>query len=114
MKNELIKKSGLVGAGIGIALFAVFGLLQGALIGGAAGLATARYIFGETTLKLMANELLPRIIVAASMLAGVLFSGITFVVTFGIAGAVAGYVLSTMTTPVHEGDLAHATAKKNN
>ena len=45
---------------------------------------------------------------------GVLLSGITFVVAFGIAGAVAGYVLSIMTTPVHEGDMAHATAKKNN
>jgi len=94
MKSVLTKKCGLVGAGAGLALFAVFGLLQGALIGGTAGIGIARYIFGAGTLELMANELLPRVVIAASMLAGVMVSCIAFVVMGGVIGAACGYVLA--------------------
>ena len=109
-KGELMKKSGLVGAGCGVAMFAVFGLFQGALIGGAAGLAVARYIFGETTLQIMANELLPRVVVAASMLAGVLASCAFFVVTGAAAGVAGGWLLSLLHAPAEGALSARAVA----
>ena len=96
-RNLLIKKTALIGAGIGLAMFAVFGLLHGALIGGTAGLGIANYVFGESTLALMANELLPRIVVGASMLVGVMVAAIAFVVSGSVIGAAGGYALSLLT-----------------
>jgi len=112
-RNELMKKCGLIGSGIGVALFAVFGLLQGALLGGAAGLAIANHVFGETTLELMANELLPRMIVAGSMLAGVIFSFVFFVITGAAMGAAGGFLLSLTQAPEKTGKLAHQTVKNH-
>ena len=112
-RNELMKKCGLIGSGIGIALFAVFGLLQGALLGGTAGLAIANHVFGETTLELMANELLPRMILAGSMLAGVVFSFVFFVVTGAAMGAAGGFLLSLTQAHEKSGELAHQTVKTN-
>src|SRR5512143_385003 len=116
-KGDLVKRCGLVGAGIGMALFAVFGLLQGALLGGAAGLAVANHVFGANTLELMAGELVPRVIVAASMLSGVVLSFVMFVVAGAGAGAALGFSLALMTAPaeVEEGELAvEGAAKKQN
>lgn len=98
-RAELMKKTGLIGGGIGLALFAVFGLLQGAALGGAAGVSIANHIFGETTLKLLANELLPRIIVVASMLAGVIVSCLVFVVAGACLGVIGGFSLGLLYTP---------------
>lgn len=93
-KTAIVKKCGLVGAGAGIALFAVFGLLQGALLGGTAGVAVANHIFGANTFEVMAGDLLPRIIVAACMVAGV---GVAFAILVSagtMIGVVAGYLLA--------------------
>lgn len=92
-RTELAKRCGLIGAGAAICLYAFFGLMQGAAIGGAAGLGLANYLFGTSTLALMANEILPRIIVAASMLAGVVISCVSFVVAGGAVGAACGLAL---------------------
>ena len=94
-------------------LFAVFGLLQGALLGGAAGLAIANHVFGETTLELMANEMLPRMILAGSMLAGVIFSFVFFVVTGAAMGAAGGFLLSLTHATEKTGELAPQTVKTN-
>ena len=96
-RGELMKKCGLVGSGIGLALFGVFGLLQGALLGGTAGIAIANHIFGANTFEVMGNDLLPRVIMAASMLAGVVVSCVMFVVTGGAIGAAGGFALSLLT-----------------
>jgi len=101
-RTEIAKKCGLIGAGAGVCLYAVFGLLQGAAIGGAAGLGIAKYVFGSGTLALMANELLPRIVVAASMLAGVLVSCVAFVVSGGVAGALCGLAIGTLANTSEE------------
>ncbi|MBI5190565.1 MAG: hypothetical protein HZA22_07805 [Nitrospirae bacterium] len=93
-KSVLMKKCGVIGASIGVAMFAVFGLLQGAAIGGTAGLSLINYLFGETTLRLMANELLPRAVIAAAMLAGVGISFVAFVVAGSAIGAAGGYLVS--------------------
>ncbi len=76
------------------------------LLGGAAGLAIANHVFGETTLELMANELLPRMIVAGSMLAGVIFSLVFFTVTGAAMGAAGGFLLSLTQSPVKSGELS--------
>lgn len=108
-RTEIAKRCGLIGAGAAVCLYAFFGLLQGAAIGGAAGLGLANYLFGSGTLALMANELLPRIIVAASMLAGVVLSCVSFVAAGAAAGAAAGLVLGVLVRTSGEAYLAHET-----
>jgi len=98
-RSEIMKKTGTLGGITGIALYAVFGLMQGAAIGGAAGLGLAKYLFGTGTLSIMANELIPRLVVAGSMVAGVLVSLIMFVTFSSAIGAVAGLALSYMVGP---------------
>jgi hypothetical protein len=112
-KAELMKRSGLLGAGAGVGLFAIFGLLQGAVLGGTAGLSVAKHIFGATTLEIMANDLLPRIILAASMLAGVIVSLMVFVVAFACAGVAAGYLLGIMQEATEAKEVQMAMAKKD-
>jgi hypothetical protein len=56
-----------VGAGIGLTLFALVGLLQGSMIGGAIGLGIVNSVLGGPA----GPALMSRVIVAASMLAGV-------------------------------------------
>ena len=102
-KGEIMKRCGIIGAGAGLAMFGVFGFLQGALIGGAAGLSVANYVFGENTFALMANEILPRVIVAGSMIAGVVVSCTMFVVFFSVAGVAAGYALAMLQTAPEAG-----------
>ena len=46
MKKGLSKKMAYMGAGAGVVVFALFGLLPGSLIGGAAGINLAGWIFG--------------------------------------------------------------------
>ncbi len=114
-RGEIAKKCGLIGGGIGLALFAVFGLLEGALIGGTAGLGIINYLFGEGTLEIMGSELLPRILIAASMLAGVLVSLIAFVVAGSVAGAAGGYVLAVglgAREAAETGNMVEAAAKE--
>jgi hypothetical protein len=94
-KDKVAKKFGLVGAGIGLALFALFGLLQGSLIGGAIGLDIVNSIFDPA----VQPTLLARVIIGASMLAGVIITGVGFVVICSSVGAVAGYLTGWMAEP---------------
>jgi len=113
-RKEIMKRTATLGGIAGLGLYAVFGLLQGAAIGGAAGLGLAKYLFGTGTLAIMANELLPRLVVAGSMLAGVVVSLVMFVTFSSAIGAAFGLVLSIMAGPavietdaeVMEGDYA--------
>jgi hypothetical protein len=89
MKSDgMAKSAAYIGAGAGVTLFAIIGLLPGSIIGGSVGIKIAGVLFGSPVL----SQLLPRVIVAASMLLGVLFSGIFFV----ICGATAGWILGNM------------------
>src|SRR5512137_1950080 len=64
------KKMAYMGAGCGVVLFAVFGLLPGSFLGGVMGLNLAGIVFGTP----VGTGILPRMIVAASMLIGVMVS----------------------------------------
>jgi hypothetical protein len=89
MKNSLSRKTTYIGAGAGLVLFAIFGLLPGSLLGGAAGLKFAGMLFN---LPLEAG-IISRIIVIASMLIGVVVSGIAIVTAAASTGWLLGKVI---------------------
>ena len=89
MKNSIAKKGAYIGAGAGLVLFAIFGLLPGSLLGGAAGINIAGMLFGLP----LDSGIIQRVIVLASMLVGVLASGITIVTATATMGWLAGAAL---------------------
>lgn len=89
MKNSLSRKTAYMGAGAGLVLFAIFGLLPGSLIGGAAGLKFAGMLFNFP----VEAGIISRIIVLASMLMGVVVSGIAVVTAASSIGWLIGRVL---------------------
>lgn len=93
MKTREMAKRGLyIGAGAGLVLFAIVGLLPGSFIGGVIGLNLAGKIFGLP----LSAALLPRMIVAASMVLGVIVSGVVFVVGTSLMGWLAGYAVDAV------------------
>ena len=89
MKNSLSRKTAYMGAGAGLVLFAIFGLLPGSLIGGAAGLKFAGMLFNFP----LEAGIISRIIVLASMLMGVVVSGIAVVTAAASIGWLMGKVI---------------------
>jgi ribosomal protein L27 len=89
MKKQMSQKGMYVGAGAGIVLFALIGLLPGSFMGGAVGLSIATHIFGGP----LGTSLLPRIIVGAAMVFGVLLSGLLFLVGASSVGWLVGYII---------------------
>jgi hypothetical protein len=90
MKNSIAKKGAYIGAGAGLVLFAIFGLLPGSLLGGAMGINVAGWFFGLP----LQPGLISRAIVLVSMLMGVLVSGITIVTAASTVGWLVGKLVS--------------------
>ena len=90
--NEMAKKGLYIGAGAGLMLFAIVGLLPGSVIGGMIGINIAGSFFG---LPLEAT-ILSRLIVAASMILGVCMSGVVFVVGASSVGWLIGNLIDTI------------------
>jgi len=90
MNTSISRKTAYIGAGSGLVLFALFGLLPGSLLGGAAGIKIAGSLFG---LPLDAG-IISRAIVLASMLLGVLISGIAIVTASSATGWLLGKAFS--------------------
>ena len=86
MKTTITKRATYMGAGAGLVAFTLFGLLPGSLLGGAAGIGFAGMLFGLP----LDSGLIARIIVFASMLVGVLVSGITIVTAASTVGWLIG------------------------
>lgn len=76
-----------LGGGIGISLFAVFGILNASFIGGILGINIVGSIFGYP----IPGSLLVRIIVGFGMLTGVMVTGLAFI----IIGMLCGWLLGT-------------------
>jgi hypothetical protein len=93
MKKEIAKKMAYIGAGAGLVLFAVAGLLPGSFLGGVVGLNIAGSLFGLP----VSSALVPRLIVGISMLLGVLVSGVIFMSGATVTGWLIGYVIDTLT-----------------
>jgi len=86
------KKLAYMGAGCGVILFAVFGLLPGSFLGGVMGLNIAGILFGTP----VGAGLLPRLIVAASMVVGVMVSGTMFIMASTTLGWLVGTVVDAI------------------
>ena len=99
------KKLSYIGAGCGIVLFAVFGLLPGSFLGGVMGLNIAGTLFGVP----VTSGVVTRLIVAASMMVGVMVSGIMFVTASSLGGWLLGTVADALTA--EKKDLAAARNK---
>jgi hypothetical protein len=89
MKTTLSRQTAYIGAGAGMVLFALFGLLPGSLLGGAAGIKLAGMLFGLP----LDGGILQRVIVLVSMLVGVMASGIAIVTATTTMGWLAGAAL---------------------
>jgi hypothetical protein len=103
MKNTLSRKSAYIGAGAGLVLFAIFGLLPGSLLGGAAGIKCAGLLFGLP----LEPSIVSRSIVLMSMLIGVLVSGVAIVT----AASTAGWLLGSLLEPAAQMSLLTADEK---
>ncbi len=95
MKTTMTKQGAYIGAGAGLVLFGLFGLLPGSLLGGAAGIQIAGLLFGLP----LEPGLFPRAIVLMAMLLGVLVAGIVIVTATSTIGWLAGAAVGTT---VHE------------
>lgn len=102
MKTSISRKTAYIGAGAGLVLFALFGLMPGSLLGGAMGINIAGWLFGLP----LEPGLVSRMIVLASMLIGVLVAGIVIVTLSTTVGWLVGKVLETGHVP--EGEEAKA------
>ncbi len=89
MKTTLSRKTAYIGAGAGLVLFALFGLMPGSLLGGAMGINIAGWLFGLP----LQPGLISRVIVLASMLIGVLVAGIVIVTASSTVGWLVGRLL---------------------
>jgi hypothetical protein len=92
MKTNISKIGLYVGIGAGIVLFALGGLLAGSFIGGSIGVPIVKNIFGST----LESSLLTRLILLASMLFGVLVSGVLFLMSTSSLGWLIGYTLDSI------------------
>lgn len=92
--RAMAEKMAYIGAGVGLVLFAVIGLLPGSFLGGVLGLNIAGSIYGMP----LTSALMPRIIVGLSMLLGVLVSGVIFISVSTVAGWLIGHVVDLLRT----------------
>jgi hypothetical protein len=91
MKTIMTKQGAYIGSGAGLVLFALFGLLPGGLLGGAAGVNIAGMFFGLP----LEPGLASRVIVLASMLAGVFVSGTVIITASSAIGWLAGAMVGS-------------------
>jgi len=91
-RQDMAKKGLYAGSGVGIILFALFGLIPGSLIGGAIGLKLAGLVLGSP----VEASVIARMIVVVSMIGGVLGSAVTFIMGTSVAGWAAGYVADAL------------------
>ncbi|RME64223.1 MAG: hypothetical protein D6778_08345 [Nitrospirae bacterium] len=98
MKRVLANRLSYVGAGIGLALFAIAGLLPGSFIGGVIGLNLSAWLLGSP----VEPTIVARIIIGLFMLLGVLVTGAAFVVAGATAGWLVGLVGDALLKPKTE------------
>ncbi|HCC53783.1 MAG TPA: hypothetical protein DEQ20_02495 [Desulfobulbaceae bacterium] len=100
--NETAKKGLYVGVGVGLVLFVLAGLLPGSLLGGVVGLKIVGALYGGP----MTTAILPKIILAVSMLIGVMLSAVVYVLGPGMIGWSVGYMFEAARKRAEVGDAA--------
>lgn len=90
--RDMAKKGLYIGTGTGIILFALLGVLPGSFVGGLIGLKVAGAIFGMP----LAATILPRLIVAVSMIFGVMTAAVVFILGAGVLGWSLGFVADSV------------------
>lgn len=93
-RETLSTKLAYLGGGIGIGLFAVFGLLNASFIGGILGINIVGSLFGYP----IPSTLFARLIIAFGMLTGVMVTGLLFI----IAGTLCGWLIGTAITQLNQ------------
>ena len=101
--RETAKKMAYIGAGAGVVLFLVLGLLPGSFLGGVIGLNMAGALFGFP----VSSAILPRLIVGMSMLLGVLVSAMIFISGTSSLGWLIGCIIDSMKTVPVEAEAKH-------
>ncbi len=96
MKTTMARKAAYIGAGAGLVLFGIFGLLPGSLMGGAAGIKVAGMLVGLP----LEPGIVSRAIVLLSMLLGVMVSGIAIVTATSTAGWLVGSAIDASGVPL--------------
>ena len=91
MKRTLSKNLTYIGAGIGLTMFALFGL-YGSFLGGAVGLKITGAIFGMP----LGAAVLPRVMVGAFMVLGVIVSGFVFITSASMIGWLIGHAVDSV------------------
>jgi len=104
MMTTIARKTAYIGAGAGLVLFAIFGLMPGSLLGGAMGINIAGWLFGLP----LQPGLVARVIVLASMLIGVLVAGIVMVSATSTIGWLVGKAFESVTHPREHAEKAKA------
>jgi hypothetical protein len=97
-EKKYTRKLAYIGAGCGMVLFGVFGLLPGSFLGGVMGLNVAGSLLGLP----LSSGIASRLIVAASMVFGVMMSGIICITAPSVAGWLIGSVLDAATAEKKE------------
>ena len=92
MKNSKSRQGAYAGAGAGLVLFGLFGLLPGSLIGGAMGISAAGMLFGLP----LEPGLLARMIIVGAMLLGMMVSGIMITTATSSIGWLVGQAMNMM------------------
>jgi len=93
MKSAFAKNFSYIGAGTGLALFAIFGLLYGSFIGGSIGLNIVSTVYGE---PLGDSAIIARVIVSLGMISGVLIACALSVVGCAALGWISGFVIDRL------------------
>ena len=90
-KGEMAKRGLYVGIGAGLVLFVLAGLMPGSLIGGVIGLQVMNAVTGDA----MGSELIPRMVLAVSMLGGIIVSALICIMGPGLVGWALGYLIDS-------------------
>ncbi len=89
MKRNTSKTFAYIGAGVGLTIFALFGLMYGSFIGGIIGLQINGQLFGAAA----EFGILPRIVVSSGVMFGVLLAAVACVAGSSIVCYLIGLVI---------------------